>query len=395
MIPTARISVEVMAWLEGRKPDMTGFIKELARRESPSSDREALKSLLRWLQQRMQEAGLYTLWVPGRNSGGFLYARPARKDHSQPIQLLVGHADTVWPLNTLREMPLDESGDRLSGPGVYDMKAGITQIFFALQCLTDLQLPTRVLPVVLINTDEEIGSRESTPAIRRLARIADRAFVLEPPLGPEGKLKTARKGLGRFTLTVHGKAAHAGLDPEKGANAIVEMARLVQELYALNDFEKGSTVNVGMIEGGISPNTVAPISSVVVDVRVPSALEGVRVEKAIRSLETQNREVRLEIEGGFGRPPMEATPRNQELWALAAKTGRSLGIELQQASAGGGSDANTTSQYTATLDGLGTPGDGAHARHEHLRIGATLERAALLAMLLMQAPLDGAAPRGG
>ena len=389
-MPTARISVEVMAWLEARKTVMTDFIKELARLESPSSDREALNSILRWLQDRMKKAGLYTLWVPGRNSGGYLYARPAGKVHNQPIQLLVGHADTVWPLNTLREMPLDESGDRLSGPGVYDMKAGITQIFFAMQCLTDLQLPVKVLPVVLINTDEEIGSRESTPAIRRLARIADRAYVLEPPLGPEGKLKTARKGLGRFTLTVHGKAAHAGLDPQKGANAIVEMARLVQELYALNDFEKGSTVNVGMIEGGISPNTVAPISSVVVDVRVPTAREGTRVEKAIRSLQTQNPEVRLEIEGGFGRPPMEATPRNQQLWALAAKTGQSLGIELQQASAGGGSDANTTSQYTATLDGLGTPGDGAHALHEHIQTHRLVERSALLTLLLMMEPLKQA-----
>jgi len=390
MIPTAQISVEVMAWLEARKESMTGFIRELAKRESPSSDRESLEALIQWLQQQMEQAGLFTLWVPGRKSGGYLYARPARKKLDQPIQLLIGHADTVWPLNTLREMPLDESGDQLSGPGVYDMKAGITQIFFALKCLADLNLSPEVLPVVLINTDEEIGSRESTPVIRRLARIADRAYVLEPPLGPEGKLKTARKGLGRFTLTVHGKAAHAGLDPEKGANAIVEMARLVQELYALNDFEKGTTVNVGMIEGGISPNTVAPASSVVLDVRVPTAREGTRVEKAIRSLKTTHAEVRLEIEGGFGRPPMEATPRNQQLWSLAAKTGRSLGIELEQASAGGGSDANTTSQYTATLDGLGTPGDGAHARHEHIQTHRLAERGALLTLLLLMDPLKHA-----
>ena len=247
MIPTAQISVEVMAWLEARKQAMTTFIKQLAKRESPSSDRSALEALIRWLQQEMEQAGLYTLWVPGKNSGGYLYARPARKKQNQPVQLLIGHADTVWPLNTLQEMPLDESGDQLSGPGVYDMKAGITQIFFALKCLADLSLLPEVLPVVLINTDEEVGSRESTPAIRRLARIADRAYVLEPPHRPEGKLKTARKGLGRFTLTVHGKAAHAGLDPEKGVNAIVEMANLVQELYALNDFEKGTTVNVGTV----------------------------------------------------------------------------------------------------------------------------------------------------
>ncbi|MEJ2162543.1 MAG: M20/M25/M40 family metallo-hydrolase, partial [Robiginitalea sp.] len=326
MIPTARISVEIMAWMESRRESMISFIKELSRMESPSSERKALEGLLQWLKHQMDEAGLYTLWVPGRISGGYLYARPAEKVRNQPIQLVVGHVDTVWPLDTLRDMPLKESENRLSGPGVYDMKAGITQIFFALKCLSALDFMPGVLPVVLINSDEEIGSRESTDAIRRLARIADRAFVLEPPLGLEGKLKTARKGLGRFTLTVHGKAAHAGLDPEKGINAIVEMARLVQELYALNDFEKGTTVNVGMIEGGISPNTVAPKSSVVVDVRVPTSVEGSRVEEAIRSLCTQTPEVRMEIEGGFGRPPMETNSRNQQLWALAAKTGQSLGI---------------------------------------------------------------------
>ena len=195
----------------------------------------------------------------------------------------------------------------------------------------------------------------------------------------------------RFTLTVYGKAAHAGLDPEKGANAIVEMAQLVQELYALNDFDRGTTVNVGLIEGGISPNTIAPLSRVVVDVRVPTAAEGVRVEKAIRALRTKAAGVRLEIEGGFGRPPMEATPGNRKLWFMAAKTGRMLGLQLEEAMAGGGSDANTTSQYTATLDGLGTPGDGAHALHEFIKTDRLAERTALLALLLMMEPLKNTA----
>ena len=383
MMPAIQISNDVQAWLNARKEAMTRFIVEMARMESPSSDRESLLEILMWLEKQFAALGMYTIHVPGKESGGYLYARPKQKSRGQPLQLLIGHCDTVWPLQTLREMPLTESGARLSGPGVYDMKAGITQIFFALQCLSDLNMQAGVLPVVLINSDEEVGSRESTEAIRRLARIADRAFVLEPPLGLEGKLKTARKGLGRFTLTVHGRAAHAGLDPEKGANAIVEMARLVQEMYGLNDFETGTTVNVGLIEGGISPNTVAPLSRVVLDVRVPTHAEGVRVEKVIRSLTTRAEGVRLEIEGGFGRPPMEPTPRNQHLWTLAAKTGKALGIELSQAAAGGGSDANTTSQFTATLDGLGTPGDGAHARHEHIQTDRLAERTSLLTLLLM------------
>ena len=174
---------------------------------------------------------------------------------------------------------------------------------------------------------------------------------------------------------------------EKGANAIVAMAQLVQELYALNDFERGTTVNVGLIEGGISPNTIAPESRVVLDVRVLTETEGRRVESAIRALQIKAEGTRLEIEGGFGRPPMEATPGNRRLWTMAAKTGKTLGLELEQAMAGGGSDANTTSQYTATLDGLGTPGDGAHALHEFIQTDRLTERTALLALLLMMNPI--------
>jgi glutamate carboxypeptidase len=381
------IAKEVQHWIDTRQDAVKDFIKELALMESPSSDREALSELLIRLESRMRGLGMYTVRVPGRQSGGYLYARPKKKTPNQPIQLLIGHCDTVWPLKTLDEMPLRETGSHLSGPGVYDMKAGIAQIFFALYCLSALDLTPEVLPVVLINSDEEVGSRESTPAIRRLARIADRAYVLEPPLGLEGKLKTTRKGLGRFTLTVYGRAAHAGLDPEKGANAIVEMAQLVQQLYALNDFESGTTVNVGLIEGGISPNTIAPESRVVLDVRVLTKAEGRRVESAIRALQIETEGTRLEIEGGFGRPPMEATPGNRRLWTMAAKTGKTLGLELEQAMAGGGSDANTTSQYTATLDGLGTPGDGAHALHEFIRTDRLSERTALLTLLLMMKPL--------
>ncbi|MDM9632268.1 M20 family metallopeptidase [Robiginitalea aurantiaca] len=387
MIHSTDIAKDMQDWLGTRQDTIRDFIKELALMESPSSDPEALSDLLQWLEDRMRALGMYTLRVPGTKSGGYLYARPMEKTPNQPIQLLLGHCDTVWPLRTLEMMPLREKDARLAGPGVYDMKAGIAQIFFALHCLAALDLTPKVLPVVLINSDEEVGSKESTPAIRRLARIADRAYVMEPPLGLEGKLKTTRKGLGRFTLTVYGKAAHAGLDPEKGANAIVEMALLVQQLYALNDFDRGTTVNVGLIEGGISPNTIAPESRVVLDVRVLTAVEGKRVETAIRALRVKAKGVRLEIDGGFGRPPMESTSRNRRLWTMAAKTGRVLGLELEQASAGGGSDGNTASQYTATLDGLGTPGDGAHALHEFIETDRLVERTTLLTLLLMMDPV--------
>lgn len=388
MKPTSPPAKAIAAYLSEREEAMLRFLEALGAMETPSSDRESQRELLDWLEIRLRQLGMYTLYVPGRATGGYLYARPKTRDRHQPCQLLLGHCDTVWPRSTLTAMPIRRGEKRLSGPGVYDMKSGITQLFFALQCLWDLSIQPEVTPLLLINSDEEIGSRESTPAIRRLARIADRAYVLEPPLGPDGKLKTARKGLGRFTLTTYGRAAHAGLDPEKGVNAIVEMARLVQRLYQLNDFDTGITVNVGLIEGGISPNTVAPTSRVVVDVRVPTAAAGTRVENAIRSLKPGSESVRLEVEGGFGRPPMEPSPRNQTLWSLAARKGRELGLKLQPASAGGGSDANTTSQFTATLDGLGTPGDGAHAPHEYILTDLLAERTALLTLLLLLEPLN-------
>ena len=392
MKPKSTPAQAVAAYLSAREEDMLRFLEALGAMETPSRDREAQHELFDWLEVRLRQLGMYTLFVPGKATGGDLYARPKSRARHRPGQLLLGHGDTVWPRSTLKERPIRRSDGRLSGPGIYDMKSGITQLFFALQCLRDLSLEPAVTPLLLVNSDEEIGSRESTPAIRRLARIADRAYVLEPPLGPEGKLKTARKGLGRFTLTVHGRAAHAGLDPEKGVNAIVEMARVVQHLYALNDFDQGITVNVGLIEGGISPNTVAPISRVVVDVRVPTAGAGSRVEKAIRGLRPSTDAMRLDIEGGFGRPPMEPSRRNQALWSQAARTGRELGLELQQASAGGGSYANTTSQFTATLDGLGTPGDGAHAPHDVIRTDLLAERTALLALLLLLEPIKENAP---
>lgn len=383
---TSSIVEMVSGWLRGREGEMLAFLTDLARMESPSSHRPSQHHILEWLEGHFRELGCYTIRNPGRTTGGYLYARYPERRLYAPVQLLLGHCDTVWPLDTLREMPIGSQGETLAGPGIYDMKAGITQVIFALRCLRDLKLPIPVVPLVLVNSDEEIGSRESTPAIRRLSRLACRAYVMEPPLGPEGRLKTQRKGLARFTLTVYGRAAHAGLDPDKGVNAIVEMAGLVQQLYTLNDFESGTTVNVGLIEGGVSPNTVAPVSRVVVDVRAPTAVEARAVETAIRSLKPSAPTLRLEIEGGFGRPPMEATPRNQRLWLSALEIGGQLGLELQQAAAGGGSDANTASQFTATLDGLGTPGDGAHALHEHIRIPDLAVRTALLTMLLLLEP---------
>ena len=379
---------EIQAFLRAHEDEMLEFLRELVSMETPSHKIKPQHIILECLRERFEALGFYTIHVPGKKTGGYLYARPEKREANRPIQLLIGHCDTVWPTGTLEEMPLSYSKGRMKGPGVYDMKAGLTQIFFALAAIRSMPLPVKVEPVVIINSDEEIGSWESTGIIRRLAKLANRAFVLEPPLGLDGKLKTARKGVGRFTITVRGKAAHAGLDPTKGINAIVELSHQVQQLYAMNDMERGITVNVGTIEGGISPNMVAPISKAVVDVRVLQEEDGRYITQKIKNLKPQHQDVEIQVEGGIGRPPMEKTERNQELWRIAQLQGRQLGLDLEQATAGGGSDANTTSQYTATLDGLGTPGDGAHALHEFIFEKKLIERTALLTLLLITEPLN-------
>lgn len=276
----------------------------------------------------------------------------------------------------------------MRGPGIYDMKAGLVEIIFALKALQALDLQPEIVPIIFINSDEEIGSRESTRYVRRLAQLVDRALVLEPSLGLTGKIKTARKGVGSFTIKVSGKAAHAGLDPGAGASAILELSHVIQKLFALNNPDKGISVNVGVIDGGTRANVVAPESSAVIDVRVENQADGLRIENAIQALQPVDANVNLKIEGGIGRPPMERTPANRKLWKVATNLASSLDINLEQGFAGGGSDGNTTSQYTATLDGLGAVGDGAHAAHEFIYTDQLPQRCALLTLLLL-APLLG------
>jgi glutamate carboxypeptidase len=265
---------------------------------------------------------------------------------------------------------------------VFDMKGGLAMMVLALGALRRQGISLPLTPVVFVNSDEEIGSHESRAQILRLARRVRRTWVLEPALGPAGHLKTARKGVARFTVRIYGRAAHAGLEPEAGASAILELSHVIRSLFALNDPARGVTVNVGTVDGGLRPNVIAPESRAVADVRVCSEADALRVEHAIRGLAPATPGTRLEVNGGFGRPPMERTPRNRRLWRLACEAAGRLDLELDEGLAGGGSDGSTTSLYTATLDGLGPVGAGAHATDECLFIGATLERAALLALLL-------------
>lgn len=370
------------------RDEMVAFLRSLVLAESPSTVPASQHHVLRLLEAALHANDFCTHIVPGKTTGGHLYARPRVRTRAQPVQLMLGHCDTVWPLGTLRDMPASINHNVMRGPGSYDMKGGLTLIMFTLRTLRDLGLAPVVTPVIFINSDEEIGSRESTPYIERLARCADRAFILEPALGHAGKLKTRRKGGGRFTVRITGKSAHAGLAPETGASAILELSHVIQQLHALNDPERGISVNVGMIEGGLRPNIVAPESQAVIDVRVRTQEDAAQVEQAILALEASTPGTEIAIEGCIGRLPMEATPRNQALWEVAREAGEALGIQLEEGLSGGFSDGNTTSLWTATLDGLGAVGDGAHAKHEFLYLDKLVERCALLTLLVMQPPLN-------
>jgi glutamate carboxypeptidase len=376
----------VLGYLRAHRQAMVELLERLALAESPSDDRAAVAPVLAMLSHELERCGMAVRRYRGRVSGGWLFARPCGRARNRPLQLLVGHCDTVWPLGTVRAMPVRVEGETLFGPGVFDMKGGLVQMMTALRCLHELGLEPPADCLAVVNSDEEIGSPDSTPLIRRLARRSARAFILEPAFGQSGKLKTARKASGGFRITIKGRAAHAGVNPDEGVSAILEMSYQVQKLFALNDAARGITVNVGTIDGGLRPNVIAPEVRADVDVRVRTRADAAEVEAAIRGLHPVNPQTTIAVEGGIDQQPMEPLPRNQALWRLARSLGHRLGLELDQAEVGGSSDGNTTSQYTATLDGLGAVGDGAHATHEQARIPQMVERCALLVLLLL-APL--------
>ena len=373
--------------LRARQDAMAALLRDLALLESPSLDAASQAPVFARLATELEASGLRTRRLAGRRSGGQLWAVRKGRRRGAPAQLLIGHCDTVWPVGTLASMPVeirDSRDNRLAGPGVYDMKAGLVQGIFALRALRDLGLEPEVEPAFFINSDEEIGSAESLPRIRRLARRVRRVFVLEPSLGPEGKLKTRRKGSLRFSIRIQGRAAHSGLDPEKGASAILELARVIQTLYALAAPERGITVNVGVVSGGLRANVVAPEARAELDVRVLTWEDAARLEKTIQGLTPSTPGTSLEIKGGIDRPPLEATPGNRVLWEAARRRAAELGLPLDEGTAGGASDGSLTSRIVPTLDGLGAVGDGAHAVHEHVVLDRMPERAALLASLLLE-----------
>ncbi|HUH15855.1 MAG TPA: M20 family metallopeptidase [Gaiellaceae bacterium] len=381
-MPTA-VAGELRRWLGAREQEMVDALVRLASVETPSSVPEAHDVALDLLAAELESLPYAVRLVCGERTAGVLYARPAERRRGAPFQLLVGHVDTVWPLGSVATLGVFAENGVVRGPGVFDMKGGLVEMVYGLRAIAELGLEPEVTPVVFVNTDEEIGSRESRGLLTRLARSASRAYVLEPAYGPSGRLKTARKSAGRFVVVVRGRAAHAGVNPEEGLSAILELSHQIQRLFALNDATRGITVNVGTIDGGLGANVVAAEARAEVDVRVPTLEDARAIERALSELRPVGTGLTVEVEGRFGRLPLEATPRNRALWHAARAAGEALGLELEEASVGGASDGNITSLHTATLDGLGPIGDGAHAPEEHVLVSSLCERAALLALLVL------------
>jgi len=305
---------------------------------------------------------------------------PGAKKSGQILAL--GHADTVWPIGTLRSMPFRQSQGRLWGPGVFDMKAGLVFFIYAMRALREQDLPIARKVILQVNADEEIGSPSSRPLTEEAARTSAAVLVLEPSQGLDGRLKTSRKGVGDYTVTVHGRAAHAGLDFANGASAIVEMSRQIQKIAGFTRLDRGITVSPGVIHGGTRSNVIAAECQVEIDVRIPKASDARYLERQFASLKPFDKRCSISVTGGLNRPPLERTAGVRSLFRKAQKLAAELGIELQESSAGGGSDGNFTAALgTPTLDGLGAVGEGAHAVNESILIARMADRIALLSKL--------------
>jgi glutamate carboxypeptidase len=369
---------DLLRFCEDALPQTLETIETLVRLESPSTDKAAVDRCGQALAALLRARGAEVQLLSRAERGDHVRARLA--GDGAPV-LVLGHFDTVWPIGTIERMPPRRDGDRLYGPGVFDMKAGIALALAAIDALAATRTARPAL-TLLWTTDEEIGSGTSRETIEAEAARSRAVLVLEPAL-PGGGLKTARKGCGEYELTVHGVAAHAGLDPGKGASAIHELASQIADIERLQDLARGISVNVGIVAGGTRPNVVAEQARATIDARAPTRAGAEQLDAALRALQPRRPGTRLTIEGGFERPPMERGPAVVELFSRASAVASSLGRELSEGSAGGGSDGNFTAALgVPTLDGLGAVGDGAHAAHEHVEVSALPWRAALLAGLL-------------
>ena len=375
----------LLRFCDAELPWLIDSITALVGCESPTTDKAAVDACGRALAARLIAMGARVQVLPRVDAGDHLLAEFGYG----PRQVLVlGHVDTVWPIGELRRQPLRRDGERIYGPGVYDMKAGLAIAMLAVRALaaSPQGIPGRI--VFLVTSDEETGSASSRSVIEHEARQSTAVFVMEPGL-PGGALKTARKGCGQYILRVSGVAAHAGVEPERGASAILELARLVVALPQLADAAAGLTLNVGTIRGGTRPNVVPDDAVAAVDVRVMSTADAARIDASLRALRVHDPRTSIEVTGGFERPPLERTPAVAGLFRQAQAVAAELGRCLEEGATGGGSDGNFTAALgIPTLDGLGAVGGEAHAIGEHVEIASLPWRAALVAGLLQRILTD-------
>ncbi|MFV9506247.1 MAG: M20 family metallopeptidase [Oscillochloridaceae bacterium umkhey_bin13] len=364
-----------------RRADLLALAQTLVAYDTPSGAKAHCDTLADLLATRLADLGQIERFANPAGGDHLALRVPAPQAPTARPTLILCHYDTVWPLGTAAARPLQIEGDTAFGPGLYDMKVSIALTELALRELGPHGLARPV--TFLLTSDEEIGSPTSRELIEREARASAHVLVLEPPVEPHGALKTARKGIGAFTVRISGRAAHAGVEPEKGASAITELAHQVLAINALADPALGTTLNVGIVHGGSGRNVVPAEATLEIDARAWRSDEANRVTQALYGLVPQTPGVHLATTGSFSRPPMERTPASLALFAQAQHVARDLDLELSEGSTGGGSDGNFTAAVgTPTLDGLGAPGQGAHATYEQISISGALQRLALLVALL-------------
>ena len=376
---------QLLNYLKAHREAMTETLGELVLIESPSHEREAVNRVADYLARAFGDQGAKVERIPQTAFGDHL--RVTWGDGPRQV-LLLGHMDTVWPMGEVEERPFrvareDSTGIiKGTGPGIFDMKGGLVVGLYALAVLQDLRLTPRHRLVFLLNSDEECGSPTSRRHIEEDARRSDYALVLEP--SREDALVTWRKGVGRFELEIQGLASHAGAAHDRGVSAVEELAYQILHLEELSDYERGTTVNVGVVQGGSKVNVRPASAWAEIDLRVTTAEEGQRMTRAIRGLRPRNPNASLMVSGRMNRPPWETSPGGQTLFERAREVGARLGMDLWPAGTGGGSDGNFTAALgIPTLDGLGVVGDDAHAVTEWVDVTSLPLRAALLAELLL------------
>ncbi len=365
-----------------RADAMLAALREFVELESPSHNKAAVDALGQVLGRKFAELGGKVQFHAALNFGNHLQVDFAGRDPGRKPIMLLGHFDTVWDVGTLKTMPFKVDGKKAAGPGAFDMKGGIVIMLEAIRAVQQLRgaLPRPV--TVLLNTDEEVGSDSSRPITEGVAKASEAVLVLEPS-GSDGAAKTARKGVGDYTVKVTGVPSHAGLDFEKGQSAIVELSRQILAMTKFVDLKRGITVNPGVIRGGTRTNVVAEQAEVDVDVRIAKMFDAKPLDRKFRGLRPFNKKCKLDIGGGINRPPLEKTKASAALYELARGLAKDGGWNLREVAVGGGSDGNFTSGLgIPTLDGLGAVGDGAHAKHEHVIISELPRKAALIAALL-------------